>query len=194
MKRFTPIALLLLAWSAGSATAGDNPQVELRTNRGSIVVELYPEKAPKTVANFLQYARDGFYNGTIFHRVIPGFVIQGGGFDANLRQKDTRAPIENEAANGLRNERGTLSMARTNDPQSATAQFFVNLANNVMLDYRAPTSRGYGYAVFARVIKGMDVVDGIATVATGSNGMMQDVPQTPIVVERACVLGSKPSC
>lgn len=182
------VAALLIC---SSALAGPGPQVEFVTSQGSFVVEVYPDKAPKTVANFLQYVREGFYRGTVFHRVIPGFVIQGGGFDADLHHREPRAPIENEAANGLRNERGTLSMARTREPHSASSQFFVNLVDNAVLDHRAPTPSGYGYAVFARVIKGMDVVDRIAAVPTGFVAGMADVPTTPVIIDRACIVGAK---
>lgn len=165
------------------------PTVELQTTAGNIVVELDAEKAPKSAANFLQYARDGFYKGTVFHRVIPGFMIQGGGFDAKMQQKPTRAPIENEAANGLRNKRGTLAMARTGDPHSATAQFFINHVDNSNLD--APSFDGWGYAVFGKVVKGMDVVDRIAQVATTSVGPHQNVPTAPIVIQNIKIISEK---
>ena len=155
--------------------------VTLHTNRGDISVELYEDQAPITVQNFLQYVEDGFFDGTIFHRVIPGFMIQGGGFQADMSQKPTRDPIKNEADNGLKNTRGTLAMARTSDVNSATAQFFINLADNGFLDHG---SRDFGYAVFARVTDGMDVVDAIAGTKTGSKGGHQDVPVEPIVIER----------
>ena len=151
----------------------------LTTSLGEVALELFPEAAPVTVANFVQYVEDGFFDGTIFHRVIPGFVIQGGGFTADMRQKKTRAPIKNEAANGLKNEQGTLSMARTQDVDSATSQFFVNLADNTFLDQG---TRDFGYAVFAKVTKGMDVIDRIASVATGNAGMHQDVPLEPVEI------------
>lgn len=151
----------------------------LTTSLGEVALELFPEAAPVTVANFVQYVEDGFFDGTIFHRVIPGFVIQGGGFTADMRQKKTRAPIKNEAANGLKNEQGTLSMARTQDVDSATSQFFVNLADNAFLDQG---TRDFGYAVFAKVTKGMDVIDRIAFVATGNAGMHQDVPLEPVEI------------
>ncbi len=167
------------------------PQVELNTNKGRIVLELNAEKAPKTVANFLEYVRDGFYDGVIFHRVIDGFMIQGGGFDAQFREKPTRAPIANEAANGLKNEPGTLAMARTQDPHSATAQFFINVAGNDFLNHRAPNVQGYGYAVFGRVTKGMDVINRIAKVKTGQKGMHADVPVNPVVIEQAQILKSE---
>lgn len=163
--------------------AGDTPHVTLKTNLGSIVLELYPEKAPESVANFLRYVKSGQYNGTVFHRVIEGFMIQGGGFDQDMREKPTAAPIKNEAKNGLRNTVYTVAMARTSDPHSATAQFFINTANNSALDY--PSRDGWGYAVFGKVIDGTAVVDKIKQVKTGNKGMYQDVPLTPVVIESA---------
>ena len=154
----------------------ENPVVLLETTSGDILVELYPDKAPETVANFLKYVDDGFYNNTIFHRVIPGFMIQGGGLTARMQQKDTSAPIKNEADNGLKNDRGTIAMARTMDPHSATAQFFINLVDNDFLNFQAPSGNGWGYCVFGRVTEGMDVVDKIAKVKTTTVGMYQDVP------------------
>ena len=164
------------------------PRVQLDTSHGTIVVELDSAKAPKTVENFLGYVRSGFYDGTVFHRVIPGFMIQGGGFTAEMQQKKTGAPITNEAANGLDNRRGTIAMARTGDPHSATAQFFVNLVDNDPLDHRDKSLRGWGYAVFGEVVEGMDVVDRIAGVATGNSGGHQNVPRQPVVLERATVV------
>jgi cyclophilin family peptidyl-prolyl cis-trans isomerase len=172
----------------GSALAA-NPQVEVKTTLGPIVVELYPDKAPRTVENFLQYVKSGFYKGTIFHRVIPGFMAQGGGFDRSFTQKPTREPVGIESANGLKNETGTVAMARTRDPNSATAQFFINVADNEFLNYTAPTMRGYGYTVFGRVVKGMDVVDKIIRVPTGKGGPFPtDVPQQEVVIEDAAIL------
>ena len=165
-----------------------NPMVEMKTNQGEIVVELYADKAPKSAENFVQYVKDGFYDGTVFHRVIDGFMIQGGGFDAQMNQKATRAPIENEAKNGLRNEPGTLAMARTSDPHSASAQFFINLVPNTFLDY--PSRDGWGYAVFGKVVKGMEVVDKIAKLPTANRGFHQNVPVEPVVVESARVIES----
>ena len=187
------ITLFLLAAVLGCGTAlARNPQVELKTNEGTVVVELYADKAPKTVANFLQYVKDGFYGGTIFHRVIDGFMIQGGGFDRDMRDKSkTRAPIENEAGNGLKNEAGSLAMARTPDPHSASAQFFINLKNNDFLNYREPTTQGYGYAVFGRVTRGMEVVNKIAKVPTGNAGPHQNVPREPVIIESATVIPEK---
>ena len=173
---------LFLASPAGAA----NPQVELKTNFGNVTIELYPDKAPKTVENFTGYVKEGYYKGTVFHRVIPGFMIQGGGFDKSLKQKQTRQPVQNEAANGLKNEAGTVAMARTSDPHSASSQFFINVANNSFLNYSAPTTQGYGYTVFGRVTKGMDVVNKIAATPTGSGGMFPaDVPREAVVIEEA---------
>lgn len=175
-------ALLL----SSTAVIAANPQVELKTNLGSITAELYPDKAPQTVKNFLEYVQSGYYKGTIFHRVIPGFMIQGGGFSQDLTQKPTRDPIQNEAANGLKNDIGTIAMARTPNPHSATAQFFINVADNGFLNHTAPTARGYGYAVFGKVVKGMDVVNKIARLATGAGGPFpQDVPQQEVVIQDA---------
>ncbi len=162
------------------------PRVRLATSMGDIVLELNPAKAPKTVANFLQYVRDKHYDGTIFHRVIDGFMVQGGGFTANMAQKPTRAPIALEAANGLKNDPYTVAMARTAIPDSATAQFFINVKDNTMLN--APQPDGHGYAVFGKVVQGMDVVDKIRAVPTGSKGGMQDVPATPVTIISATVL------
>lgn len=172
-----------------------NPRVEVKTSAGSFALELYPEKAPKTVANFLRYARDGFYNGTVFHRVIDGFMIQGGGFDQDLRQKATRAPIENEAGMalkaGLKNEPGTIAMARTPNPHSATAQFFINVKKNDFLNYRDSSPQGYGYAVFGRVVEGMDTVMRISKVPTETMGPHQNVPQRAVVIESIAMKPAK---
>ena len=159
--------------------------VKLTTNHGVITLELDAEKAPKTVENFLQYVRDGFFDGTIFHRVIDGFMIQGGGFEPGMTQKPTREAVENEAANGLKNEAYTIAMARTPNPHSATAQFFINVANNSFLNFTAPTPQGYGYAVFGKVVEGMDVVDKIRKVKTGSRAGHQDVPLEDVVITQA---------
>ena len=163
----------------------ENPVVLLETTSGDILVELYPDKAPETVANFLKYVDNGFYNNTIFHRVIPGFMIQGGGLTARMQQKDTEAPIKNEAHNGLKNDRGTIAMARTMDPHSATAQFFINLVDNDFLNFQAPSGNGWGYCVFGKVTEGMDVVDKIAKVKTTTVGMYQDVPSDLVVITGA---------
>ncbi len=189
----TRLFLFLLALTLAPATLAANPRVELRTTVGTIVIDLYPENAPKTVENFLQYVRDGFYDGTIFHRVIPGFMAQGGGFTRNLQQKPTRPPIPNEAGNGLRNAIGTVAMARTKDPHSATAQFFINVADNDFLDFKSPDESGYGYTVFGRVSAGMDVVQKMVQVPTATVGPHQNVPRTPIVIERARVLEAAPA-
>ena len=188
MLKRTPL-LVAAALSLACSTALAATQVRLDTSLGPITLELADDKAPKTVANFLTYARDGFYNGTIFHRVIPTFMIQGGGFTANFQQKATRAPVGNEADNGLKNRRGAVAMARTNDPQSATAQFFINVQDNPMLDYRSSTPQGWGYAVFGQVIDGMEVVDQIRRVPTGPGGQFSsDVPQTPVIIQSVTVL------
>ena len=178
------------AMLVSGAALAQNPRVELKTTRGPIVLELYPDKAPKTVANFLQYVKDGHYDGTIFHRVIDGFMIQGGGFDQDMKEKRNRAPIRNEATNGLRNDKGTIAMARTPDPNSATAQFFINLKNNDFLNHRDPTPQGYGYAVFGRVVQGMEVVDNIAKVRTGTVRGFENVPLDPIVIQTAVLSGN----
>ena len=158
--------------------------VKLHTNKGTIVLELNAEKAPNTVENFLDYAKSGFYDGTIFHRVIDGFMIQGGGMEPGMSEKKTNAPIKNEANNGLTNDRGTVAMARTPDPHSATAQFFINVSDNAFLNFRSETMDGWGYCVFGKVVDGMDVVDAIRKVDTGSFGFHQDVPKEDIVIER----------
>jgi peptidyl-prolyl cis-trans isomerase B (cyclophilin B) len=155
---------------------------------GDIVIELNDEKAPKSVANFLSYVEDGHYTGTIFHRVIEGFMVQGGGFDEEFVQKPTKAPIDNEANNGLSNKRGTLAMARTNDPHSATAQFFINVVDNNFLDFQAETGSAWGYAVFGEVVEGMDVIDAIRVVPTGNRGFHQDVPNENVVIKSATVV------
>ncbi|EJL92222.1 peptidyl-prolyl cis-trans isomerase (rotamase) - cyclophilin family [Herbaspirillum sp. CF444] len=180
------IAALSLSGAALMAHAADAPRVQLKTSMGDIVLELDADKAPVTVANFIKYVKSGQYNGTIFHRVINGFMIQGGGFDQNMREKPTQAPIKNEAKNGLKNEAYTIAMARTADPQSAAAQFFINVANNRPLDY--PSRDGWGYAVFGKVVQGSDVVDKIKQVRTGSSGMFDDVPVTPVIIQSATVL------
>lgn len=177
---------LLMLFMAGMAFGQDkpmpNPQVVLQTNKGTIVVELYPAKAPLTVKNFLDYTASGFYNGTIFHRVIPGFMIQGGGFSKEMAHKPGQAPIQNEADNGLQNLRGTISMARTQDPHSASSQFFINTKDNPFLNYQSPSLSGWGYAVFGRVVQGMDVVDAISNVRTTIRPPYRDVPMEPIEI------------
>jgi|SRR5687768_1086333 cyclophilin family peptidyl-prolyl cis-trans isomerase len=183
-----PLVVLSVAAGAPGALAAD-PQVDLKTSLGTIRVELYPAKAPKTVANFLQYVKDGHYNGVVFHRVIPNFMIQLGGFDKDMKEKKTRAPVENEAKNGLKNDLGTLAMARTSAPHSASAQFFINTKNNDFLNY--PGQDGWGYAVFGKVVSGMDVVMKIQQVPTGNVGGHGDVPKQAVIVESATVVADK---
>jgi cyclophilin family peptidyl-prolyl cis-trans isomerase len=187
MRQLFVALLALCAVSIGAAEGKSvkvkrqsNPVVVVKTSLGSVKIELYPDKAPITVANFLQYAKDGFYDGTIFHRVIPAFMIQGGGYDEQMTRKETRDPIKNEASNGLKNETGTIAMARTSDPDSATAQFFINTKDNPALDYKAGNP---GYAVFGKVTEGMDVVRKIEAVKTGSRNGMKDVPLTTVKIE-----------
>ena len=183
MKRLlTLLSLALLPLSALAATI-----VTLDTTQGQIVLTLDDAKAPKTVANFVQYVKSGQYNGTVFHRVINGFMIQGGGFTPDMKQKPTRAPIANEAGNGLKNTVGTVAMARTADPNSATAQFFINVADNDFLNYKNPTPQGRGYAVFGKVTKGMDVVQRIAQTPTGPRNGMTDVPVTAVVIKKVTI-------
>ncbi len=181
--------LLLLAFALASgqppAASTANPRVALETSMGRIELELEPGKAPKSVENFLAYVDAGHYDNTIFHRVIPSFMIQGGGFTAEMNQKRTRDAVQNEADNGLKNSRGTVAMARTGDPHSATAQFFISSVDNTFLNHTAKTPQGWGYTVFATVVEGMDVVDRISAVATGNQGAFQDVPKTPVVIKKA---------
>lgn len=159
--------------------------VTLKTNHGDITLELFADKAPKTVENFVSYVKEGFYDGTVFHRIIDGFMVQGGGFTTDMQQKDTKAPIENEANNQLANEKGTIAMARTQDPHSATAQFFINVKDNDFLNFTSETMSGWGYCVFAKVVEGMDVVENIKNVKTSSHGFHQDVPVEPVIIEKA---------
>ena len=180
------LAFVALGATWAQAPAKPSPKIQLSTSMGAIVIELYPDKAPKTVENFLQYVQDKHYDGTVFHRVIDGFMIQGGGFKADMVQKPTRAPIPLEAANGLKNDRGTIAMARTNVPDSATSQFFVNLVDNA--NFNAPLPDGHGYAVFGKVVSGLDVVDKIRAVATGMRNGMQNVPSTPVSITNATLL------
>ncbi|MDR1889807.1 MAG: peptidyl-prolyl cis-trans isomerase [Zoogloeaceae bacterium] len=181
--------LLFTAALLVSLLAQATPTVEVQTSLGNITLELNDKKAPRSVENFLNYVRTGFYNGTVFHRVIPGFMIQGGGFTPDMQQKATNAPIENEAKNGLKNKRGSIAMARTNDPHSATAQFFINHVDNENLDY--PSFDGWGYAVFGKVTQGMDVVDKIARVATGPSGPHQNVPTEPVTIQFIKIISEK---
>ncbi len=188
MNRVMIAILVVLAVSLAAGAADQpapNPRVVLDTTKGRIVLELYLQKTPETVINFLSYVDEKFYDGTIFHRVIPGFMIQGGGFTADMQQKPGKGPIKNEADKGLRNDRGTIAMARTGDPHSATAQFFINAVNNDFLNHRNKTQQGWGYAAFGRVIEGMDVVDAISAVKTTRQGMYRDVPVEPVVIRSA---------
>ena len=191
MKRFAiyTIFLSLMAFSSVvEISAQNNPVVVMETSLGPLTIELYPEQAPITVENFLAYVNDGFYEGTVFHRVIPDFMIQGGGFTPEMMQKSTRAEIENEAANGLKNERGTLAMARLNTPHSATAQFFINHgSNNTFLDHSGTSPQDFGYAVFGRVTAGLDVLELISGVSTGRQGPHENVPNEPIVISSVVV-------
>ncbi|WP_313078901.1 peptidylprolyl isomerase [Pulveribacter sp.] len=191
-RRKTALALASLALAAITNVAGAqtaDPQVKLTTSLGDIVVQLDPARAPATVANFVQYVKDGHYNGTVFHRVMDGFMIQGGGFTPEMQQKPTRAPIKLEAGNGLKNDKYTIAMARTSNPDSATSQFFINVVNNDMLN--APKPDGHGYAVFGKVIEGQAVVDKIKAVPTGNRGGHQNVPTTPVVIQSATLVGGK---
>jgi peptidyl-prolyl cis-trans isomerase B (cyclophilin B) len=182
------LSLILIPIAGLAAAERSKPLVKLETSMGEIVLELNSDKAPDTAANFLQYVKDGFYNGTIFHRVINGFMIQGGGFDANMKQKSTRAPVKNEADNGLTNDTYTIAMARTQDPHSASSQFFINVADNKMLNHRDKSPQGWGYAVFGKVVKGQEVVDKIKAVATANRGMHQNVPVEPVSIIKATVV------
>lgn len=166
----------------------DMPVVQLNTSMGEIVIELNAEKAPKTVENFVSYVKSGHYDGTIFHRVIPDFMIQGGGMDADMNEKSTNAPIENEADNGLKNEEGTIAMARTQDPHSATSQFFINVKNNAFLNHSGKNMQGWGYTVFGKVTSGMDVIEKMRSVPTGRFGMHADVPKEPVVINSATII------
>ncbi len=177
-----------LSFATENNMSDTQTKVKLTTSLGEVIIQLNTEKAPISSANFLTYVNEGFYNGTIFHRIIPDFMAQGGGFDTSFNQKAVHAPIKNEANNGLKNTRGTLAMARTNDPNSATAQFFINYKDNSFLNHTSQTSSGWGYAVFGEVIEGMDVVDAMAKQATGNRGGHQDVPKTDIVIEKAEVV------
>lgn len=199
-KAFLPSALLILSavtpWAQATAAGPEDsasPRVRIQTSEGAIMLELDRARAPGTVDNFLRYVRENFYEGTIFHRVIEDFMIQGGGFTRSFQRKPTHAPIPNEADNGLKNLRGTVAMARTADPHSATAQFFINTVDNAFLDHRAPTRRGWGYAVFGRVIEGMDTVDRIAGIPTGSGGpLRRDVPARTVLIEEVSIVTPRP--
>jgi peptidyl-prolyl cis-trans isomerase B (cyclophilin B) len=183
------LALAFITVTAGSALAqGGHPVIKLETSMGDIVLELDAEKAPKTAANFVQYVEDGFYDGTIFHRVIDGFMVQGGGFDANMVQKPTRDEIENEADNGLKNLKYTIAMARTMAPHSASSQFFINVNDNHFLNHSGKTMQGWGYCVFGKVVEGTEVVDKIKGVATGTSGFHENVPTEPVTIIKASVV------
>jgi peptidyl-prolyl cis-trans isomerase B (cyclophilin B) len=195
--RLLAAALLLLTFGPGMSLAASDsglstyPKVLLQTNLGNIVIELDSERAPKTVQNFLGYVEEGAYDGTIFHRVIDNFMIQGGGYTEDYQRKPTHEPVRNEADNGLKNLRGSIAMARTSDPHSATAQFFINVVDNSFLDFTAKTNAGWGYTVFGRVVEGMEVVDKIKSLPTGHGGPFpKDVPQTPVVIEKAILVSS----
>jgi peptidyl-prolyl cis-trans isomerase B (cyclophilin B) len=193
----------VLALAAGPASAASapihstqgtsmssHPHVKLHTNKGDMLIELDADKAPKTVENFLAYVKEGFYDGTIFHRVINNFMIQGGGFEPGMKQKGAQAPVVNEADNGLVNDRYTVAMARTSDPHSATAQFFINVADNGFLNHTAPSAQGWGYAVFGKVVKGQDIIDAIKAVPTGRKGFHDDVPKEDVVLEKAILVSA----
>jgi len=189
IKLFVVISVLVTFATAGvDMAAAANPKVEMETTKGKFVIELFPEKAPDTVKNFLNYVDTKFYDGTIFHRVIPKFMIQGGGFTADMKRKPAGAPIKNEADNGLKNDRGTIAMARTNDPHTATAQFFINTINNDFLNHKSKTQQGWGYVVFGKVVAGMDVVDAISSAKTVMRGMYRDVPAENIEIRSTVVL------
>lgn len=188
MKQSLYTVLLLGTAMGMGGAAYANPIMQIQTSKGNIEIELFEDKAPVTVKNFQSYVKSNFYNGTIFHRVIPGFMVQGGGFDSKMVEKNTQAPIQNEASNGLKNARGTLAMARTNEPNSATSQFFINVADNSFLNR---SGNNAGYAVFAKVTKGMDVVDQIVKESTGNYGMHQNVPKQAIVIKSVQTINSK---
>jgi cyclophilin family peptidyl-prolyl cis-trans isomerase len=191
MFRYLPAILGLVAVVATTtphAAVAEAPRVKLATSSGDVVLELAADQAPATVANFVQYVKDGFYDGTIFHRVIANFMIQGGGFTPEFEKKSTREPIPNEADNELRNQRGSIAMARTGEPHSATAQFFINVVDNPNLDHKAKNPRGWGYAVFGRVVDGMDVVDSIRNVQTGNRGSYRNVPREPVIIRSATLM------
>lgn len=189
MYKFISACAIALLLSINSNVFAANPKVRMETTKGTIIIELYPDKAPKTVENFLHYVNEGKYEGTIFHRVIKRFMNQGGGYTSDFKKVDTFSPIQNEADNGLKNKRGTIAMARTGDPHSATNQFFVNTADNAFLDHTSKSSRGWGYCVFGTVVDGMEVMDRIARVKTGANGpFKQDVPMEEVLIQKASVV------
>ena len=182
------ISICWIGFTGADDSRPENPRVRIDTGKGSIVIELDPAAAPATVENFLSYVREGFYDGTVFHRVIKGFMIQGGGFTPDLQQKATREPVKNEAHNGLKNRRGTIAMARTPDPHSATAQFFINTVDNAFLNFRDKSVQGWGYCVFGKVVEGMETVDAIAGVPTTTARIGGDVPVEPVIIERVVVI------
>jgi peptidyl-prolyl cis-trans isomerase B (cyclophilin B) len=195
LNRFIFLMLFcFLPFTAGATKPtekGDSTvTVQMQTNKGTIVLQLDADKAPETVANFVEYAKSGFYDGTIFHRVIPAFMVQGGGFEPGMTQKATRAPIKNEADNGLKNDLGAIAMARTSDPNSATAQFFINTKDNGFLNHTAPTAQGWGYCVFGKLVEGLEVIQGIEKVPTGARGGHQDVPKEDVIIEKVTVVES----
>jgi len=190
-RRVFVLMMILFSLLSVNVQAAQNPKVVLETSMGDITLELYPDKAPATVKNFLTYVDEKFYEGTVFHRVISRFMIQGGGMTADMNEKPTHSPILNEADNGLKNERGTIAMARTNDPNSATAQFFINAKDNTFLNFRSKTIEGYGYCVFGKVTKGLDVVDAIEKTPTTTKGFFQDVPAKPVIIKKAYRLKEK---
>ena len=193
MKKLITTCIFTLLLAANSYALADNPKVRMETTKGTVLIELYPDKAPGTVENFLRYVNAGKYDGTIFHRVIKDFMNQGGGFTPDFKKVETFAPIQNEADNGLKNTRGTIAMARTGDPHSATNQFFINTADNAFLDHTGKTMRDWGYCVFGTVVDGMDVMDRIARVQTGSGGPFnKDVPQEEILIQKASVIEKAP--
>ncbi len=191
MKVFRSLALIfvffVLTSGCNAMNATQNPTVKIETSKGDLVLELYADKAPKTVENFLAYVKDGFFDGTIFHRVIPNFMIQGGGFTEDMQEKPNKDAIENEADNGLKNEVGTLAMARTSNPHSATSQFFINVKDNDFLNFSGQTQQGWGYCVFGKITKGMDVVQAMEKVETGNSGMHQDVPKEAITMTKVSI-------
>ncbi len=194
MKKIIVVSIVLVLAIAGvQPVLAETPdtRVRMETSQGAVVIALYPDKAPKTVENFLAYVNAGFFDGTIFHRVIPGFMIQGGGLSTDMKKKPGREPIPNEADNGLKNKRGTLAMARTGDPHSATAQFFINTVDNGFLDHKAKNAQGWGYCVFGKVVEGMTVVDGIDKVKTTTLSGRRDVPVEPVVIMKATVVDAK---
>ncbi len=192
MRPLTALTLLaILATLAPAAAEAADPRVAIETSKGKIVLELYPDQTPKTVENFLAYVRSGFYDGTIFHRVRSGFMVQGGGFTGDGTKKETREPVQNEADKGLSNARGTVALARTGDPHSATAQFFINLVDNPYLDHTAKTQRGWGYTAFGKVIEGMDVVDAIAGVAVERSSISEAQPKEPVTIDKVSVVAAE---